>query len=120
MSINKYHGLDRGGPRHGNQNLFWPGTADGFPAIGPANVAANLKKEEFENLDIRLDFKSQMFELWDAAQKAEFDDINDRIVNSWYYLQKRSDHWDEEHKHYRVWLEWCQVYGMVPTANNRG
>lgn len=114
MSIKKYHN-ERGGPRHDNQNLFWPGTLDGFPAIGPSSVG-DLKKEEFESLELRYDFKSKMFELWDAVQKAEFDDINDRIVNGWYYLQRRSDHWDEENKHYRVWLEWCQVYGMVPNA----
>jgi len=29
-------------------------------------------------------------------------------------LQKRADHWDDERKHFRVWLEWCQVYGMIP------
>ena len=112
MNLKKYH-RETTGPQHGDQRLFWPGTLDGFPALGPATTT-NLKKEEFEDLDLRYDFKSRMFELWDVSQKAEFDDINDRIVNGWYYLQKRSDHWDEEHKHYRVWLEWCQIYGMVP------
>lgn len=114
MTLKKYH-RETGGPQHGGDRLFWPGTMDGFPAIGPPG-ATDLKKEEFENLDLRYDFKSKMFELWDVSQKAEFDDINDRIINGWYYLQRRSDHWDEEHKHYRVWLEWCQIYGMVPNA----
>ncbi len=74
----------------------------------------NLKQDEIENIDFRMDFKSKMFELWDEKQKAEFDDINDKMVNGWYMLQKRADHWDEENKHFRVWLEWCQVYGMIP------
>jgi hypothetical protein len=51
-----------------------------------------------------------MFVLWDADQKSEFDDINDKIVNGWYRLLKRSDHWDEENNHFRVWMEWFQIY----------
>lgn len=77
-------------------------------------VTPNLKQDELENIDFRLDFKSKMFELWDEKQKTEFDDINDKMANGWYMLQKRADHWDDEHKHFRVWLEWCQVYGMIP------
>lgn len=112
MSLRKYHG-EIGGPQHGQAQLNWPGTLDGFPVLSAGNQA-NLKQEELENIDLRYDFKSHMFELWDAQQKAEFDDINDKIVNGWYRLLKRSDNWDEERKHFRVWLEWAQVYGMIP------
>lgn len=113
MSTRKYFQEVAGG-QHGNHRLYWPGTPEGFPVIAPPGTAPNLKDGELENIDFRLDFKSRMFELWDEQQKAEFDDINDKMVNGWYMAQKRSDHWDEEHKHYRVWLEWCQVYGMIP------
>ncbi len=113
MSIRKYHG-ERGGAQHSDQQLHWPGTLDGFPVLSTPGMAPDLKQEELEKLDLRLDFKSKMFNLWDDAQKSEFDEINDKIVNGWYMLQKRSDHWDEDNKHYRVWLEWCQVYGMIP------
>ena len=112
MSIKKYFG-EIGGPAHGNDRLHWPGTLDGYPVRGNASVA-DLKKEELDNIDLRLDFKSKMFELWDPDQKTEFDDVNDKIVNGWYLLQRRNDHWDEEKKHFRVWLEWAQVYGMLP------
>jgi hypothetical protein len=112
VGLNKYHG-EVGGPQHGNERLQWPGTMEGFPVVG-AESRPNLKQEETENLDVRLDFKSKMFELWNPEQKAEFDDINDKIVNGWYMLQRRSDQWDDQNKHYRVWLEWCQVYGMLP------
>jgi hypothetical protein len=105
------------GPQHGGHKLHWPGTPEGFPVLAQPGVQPNLKQDELENIDFRLDFKSRLFELWDETQKAEFDDINDKIVNGWYMLQKRSDHWDDEHKHYRVWLEWCQVYGMIPPKN---
>lgn len=112
MGLSKYHG-EVGGPQHGNDRLQWPGTMEGFPVVG-AESRPNLKQEEVENLDVRLDFKSKMFELWNPEQKAEFDDINDKIVNGWYLLQRRNDQWDDQSKHYRVWLEWCQVYGMLP------
>jgi hypothetical protein len=112
VSIKKYFG-DLGGPAHGNDRLHWPGTADGYPVRGNS-LPPDLKKEELDSIDLQLDFKSKMFELWDPAQKAEFDDVNDKIVNGWYLQQRRNDNWDDEHKHFRVWLEWAQVYGMLP------
>lgn len=112
MSTRKYFS-EQGGDRHGGLQLQWPGTPDGFPVV--ANGAShNFKQDELDNIDYRLDFKSKLFELWDEKQKAEFDDINDKILNNWYALQKRTDHWDDEKKHYRVWLEWCQIYGVIP------
>ena len=110
MSTRKYFG-ERGGPQHGSHNLQWPGTPDGFPVLG---AGIDIKQEELDKIDYRLDYKSKLFELWDAQQKAEFDDINDKILNNWYSQIKRTDHWDEENKHYRVWLEWCQIYGVIP------
>jgi hypothetical protein len=112
VSLRKYHG-EIGGTQHNNAQLNWPGTLDGFPVIG-AGHRPDLKQDELENIDLQYDFKSRMFELWDPAQKAEFDNINDKMVNGWYRLLKRTDNWDDEHKHFRVWLEWAQVYGMIP------
>jgi len=112
VSLRKYHG-EIGGTQHNNAQLNWPGTLDGFPVIG-AGHRPDLKQDELENIDLQYDFKSRMFELWDPAQKAEFDNINDKMVNGWYWLLKRTDNWDDEHKHFRVWLEWAQVYGMIP------
>jgi len=102
------------GAQHGQNKLHWPGTPEGFPVLMGPGQAPNLKQEETDNIDYRLDFQSKMFELWDPAQKAEFDNINDKILNQWYGLQLRENHWDEEKKHYRVWLEWCQIYGVIP------
>jgi len=113
MSMHKYYG-ELGGPAHGGAQLNWPGTPDGFPVLKRPGPQPDLKQAELDNLDLRLDFKSKMFELWDDAQKAEFDDVNDKIVNGWYRLVRRNDNWDEEKKHYRAWLEWFQVYGMLP------
>jgi len=111
VSLHKYFGEQ--GPQHGGYNLQWPGTLDGFPVIGGRNKP-DLKQEELENIEEQRDFKSQMFNLWDPDQKREFDSVSDRIINGWYRLLKRSDHWDEANNHYRVWLEWYQVYGMIP------
>lgn len=117
MSFGKFYG-EVGGPQHGDARLSWPGTLDGFPVIGRPGSTSDLKKEELENLELRYDFKSKMFRLWVAEEKAEFDDINDKIVNGWYRIVKRADNWDDEEKHYRVWLEWCQVYGMIPPKSH--
>lgn len=120
MSIRKYFG-EVNGTQHGDARLHWPGTLDGFPVKSAGSaLPPDLKKEELENLDLQLDFKSRMFELWDPKQKEEFDDVNDKIINGWYLQQRRSDQWDEEKKHYRVWLEWAQVYGMIPTKGKPG
>jgi hypothetical protein len=112
VSLRKYHG-EIGGSQHNNARLNWPGTLEGFPVLNSGH-RTDLKQDELENIELQYDFKSKMFDLWDATQKAEFDDINDKIVNGWYRLLKRSDNWDDEHKHFRVWLEWAQVYGMIP------
>lgn len=114
MSTRKYFG-EINGTQHGQHTLQWPGTPDGFPVLSNNGNIPNLKQEEIDEIDYRLDFKSKMFELWDVDQKAEFDDINDKILNKWYALQRRSDHWDDEKKHFRVWLEWGQIYGVIPT-----
>jgi hypothetical protein len=117
MSTRKYH-TEVGGEQHGTTRLHWPGTVDGFPFAADPGSVPDLKQNEIEDIDLQYDFKSRMFELWELSQKSEFDDINDKIVNGWYRLLKRSDHWDDEKKHFRVWLEWCQVYGMLPTKKS--
>lgn len=114
MSLRQYH-AETGGAAHPGR-LFWPGTSEGFPFISKGGGIPDLKQDELDNAELELIFKSRLFELWDDAQKAEFDDINGKIMNGWYMLQRRSDHWDDEKKHFRVWLEWCQVYGLIPTT----
>ena len=113
MSLRKYHG-ELGGQQHAGGMLHWPGTLDGFPVFSESGSGLNLKQEEVENLETQMMFRSRMFDMWEPEQKAEFDNINDKIVNGWYRLLKRSDHWDDDKKHFRVWMEWGQVYGMEP------
>lgn len=106
---------EHGGEDHGGA-LFWPGTMDGFPYRGQA--APHLKQEEMEQIELALDYKSRMFCLWDPAEKAEFDQIMDRVINGWYMQHVRKDEWDSEHQHYRVWLEWVQIYGETPRGKH--
>jgi len=106
---------ERGGNDHGGA-LFWPGTLDGFPFRGQA--APHLRQEEIAQVALALDFKSQMFCLWDQAQKAMFDEIMDRIVNGWYMQHRREDIYEADHNHYRVWLEWIQIYGETPAGKH--
>ena len=114
---------DRGGEDHGG-TLFWPGTMEGFPFRGRA--APHLKQEEMEQIELVLDYKSRMFRLWEPAEKAGFDQIMDRIVNGWYMQHVRKDEWDPQYQHYRVWLEWIQIYGETargkcpPTTTGKG
>ena len=107
-NTSKYH-HDRGG--NGRSRLHWPGTIDGIPFRG-AN-APDLKDKEIDNIKLEADFKSQLFELWDPEQKAQFDEVNDRALAGWYRILRRFEHWDDERKHYRVWVEWCQLYGAA-------
>lgn len=104
---------DRGGDEHGGL-LHWPGTLEGLPFIG--NAIPDLKRKEMEELDIRSDFHSRMFEMWKSDDKALFDKIHDRVTVGWYEIKKRDDRWNEEHQHYRIWLEWVQHYGVAPNG----
>jgi len=115
-SMMKYF-ADRGGPHHGGK-LHWPGDIDGFPFRSES--VPHLKQDEADRILHVMDYKSRMFCLWDPADKAEFDGIMDRIVNGWFMQHRREDTWDAEHKHYRVWLEWVQVYGEAVAAKHPG
>jgi hypothetical protein len=108
---------ERGGDAHKGL-LHWPGTPDGYPYRGDA--APHLRQDEINQVELALDYQSRMFCLWDTADKRAFDEVMDRIVNGWYMQHKRQDVWDAEHQHYRVWLEWVQVYGETPHGKHPG
>lgn len=110
---------DKGGPESGHRGqLMWPGTADGFPVLGNGQTPPDLRQEEYDNLPLSLDFKSDKFEMWDADQKNRYDEIMDRIVNGW-YMQRERRVLDTE-RGPLIWLEWVQIYGEIPNAKNPG
>ena len=116
--MRKYHGEVENNQHGAGWKLNWPGTIDGFPVRTRGSSAVNLKQAELDELELQYDFKSKMFKLWDAADKQEFDDVNDKIVNGWYKLLQRSEQWDDEHKHYCIWMEWYQIYGVLPAEKS--
>ena len=111
--------FDEGGGKeeHGGL-LHWPGTPDGFPFRGDA--APHLRQNEIDDVALALDYRSQMFLLWKPEDKKAFDAIMDRVVNGWYMQHKREDVWDAKNQHYRVWLEWVQIYGETPQGKHPG
>lgn len=114
-SMLKYFG-DRGGEEHGGP-LSWPGVR-GFPFRG--DVVPDLKQQEMEQLPLALDYKSRSFKLWDDKDKADFDQVMDRIVNGWYMQHKRYDNYVPEQQEYVVRLEWVQIYGEHPASKTPG
>ena len=100
---------------HGGK-LHWPGTQDGYPFRG--DTVPHLKEDEIDNIALALDYKSEMFELWDPAAKKRFDAVMERIVNGWYMQHKRRDIVVEGQLLPAVWLEWVQVYGETPSGKN--
>jgi hypothetical protein len=104
---------DKGGEDH-DGHLFWPGGPDGLPFRG--DVVPDLRKGEMDELPIVASFRSRMFCLWEEDDKAEFDKIMEREAAGWYSIRKRYDHYEEAHKHYRVWLEWLQLYNEAPAG----
>ncbi len=99
---------------HGG-HLHWPGSVDGFPVRG---AVKDLRGDEIEQLEVQLDFRSGWFDLSNADEKAQFDDIYNRIVNGWYVEKNRKDHYDETKQAYRIWLEWVQIYSAPPVGVN--
>lgn len=97
------------------QALNWPGTGDGFPVLGPA---ADTTKDEYDDIPLILNFRSRVFQLADEEQKAAFDVVQDRIVNGWYRLVKRTDRWPDTDAAPTVWLEWVEIYGESPTTKH--
>lgn len=90
------------------------GQLDGFPVLGRPGSPTDLKQDEVEAVELRYVYRSKMFSLWEEKDKEEFDGVNDKIVNGLFRLFKRADTWEDEHKHYRVWLEWAQIYSVLP------
>ncbi len=97
--------------------IHWPGTADGFPFRGPV---PDLKDTEFTETPLAMDYHSQRFCLWDAAEHAAFNEVMERIVNGLYMQHKRMDRWSDTHGGMLVWLEWVQIYGELPVVNTPG
>jgi hypothetical protein len=111
MGLLEKFGAEQSPERHGD-HLTWPGTDAGFPILG--KVTGAFKEREYEELEHKLTYHSRDFLLWDPDDHREYLYIMERAVNGWFKVYDRERRWDDEHKGYRVWLEWAQVYGVAP------
>ena len=110
---------ERGGPDTEHRGtLHWPGTAEGFPFRG--EQVPLTKQHETEQIGHALDYRSQLFRLWVAEEKAAFDAVMDRIVNGWYMQHRRTDKDVPGQIAPAVWLEWVQIYGELAQGKHPG
>jgi len=81
---------------------------------------ADLQGDEFANIPLALDYKSDAFHLWIPEEKARYDSIMDRVVNGWFMQHRRFEKWIDEQCGLYVWLEWVQIYGETPAGKVPG
>ena len=112
MTILKYFGEQGGSTTdHGGQ-LHWPGTHAGIPFRG--GQVPNLKsEEETDQVQHVLDFHCHVFALWEEEDLKAYSAIRDRAANGWYHIAFIERQFDEDKQHWRVYLEWHQIYGEL-------
>ena len=93
--------------------LLWPITPTGLPVRAPKQQV-HLKHDDVDNLPIQANFNCRMFSLCDPKDLEDFKQIHHKLVNRIYIQLHRENHWDEEQKHLRVWLEWAELCHVLP------
>lgn len=103
MSLSKY--LHNGG--NGRGQLFWQRAGvDGAPFRG--HHAPLLRDEEFEELtETVVDGRVKIFDLSDANDRAEYEDVLDKACNGWYRILLRVPQWVEAKLTWFVYCEWA-------------
>lgn len=96
--------------------LHWPGDLDGFPVLSrDGSLPPLLKNDELEDIERTATFHSRMFCLWDEQDHAEYVEIMTRAAMGWFIIKCQERIYEAEQKHFRVYLEWLQVYSEVPS-----
>ena len=101
-----------GGPLH------WPGTIEGFPFRG--GDIPDFKEDEIDNVPLMVDFHVKIFELWKDEDREAYVQIRDRVANQWYQVVHIDRKYDDEHKNWRVYMEWHQIYGEITNGKAPG
>lgn len=96
--------------------VTWPGTLDGFPILGRFN--GDLKQEEYEDLTNVAQFRCETFRTWDPESMERLAKVMDHAANGQFFVQRRLEHYDEQEKGWRIYLEWVQVYGLAPRGRD--
>jgi hypothetical protein len=107
--------LEKFGGEQGDRHpgpLTWPGSDLGFPVIGRASP--NLRQAEFEDIDHKLVYRAQEFRTWVEAEMADYCAIQERASNGWFRIRHCDRRQDPQARGLIIWLEWEQVYGILP------
>jgi hypothetical protein len=118
MGLVERFGAEQSNERHGD-HLTWPGTDAGFPILGRVNNRM-LKQQEFEELDHKFTYHARWFTMWEEADAKEYIYVQERAVNGWFKVLDREKVYDPIKRSYRIYLEWIQVYGIVPETPQDG
>jgi hypothetical protein len=115
MGLVERFGAEQSQERHGD-HLTWPGTDAGFPILGRVNNRM-LKQAEFEELDHKFTYHARWFTMWEEADAKEYIYVQERATNGWFKVLDREKIYDPIKRNYRIYLEWIQVYGIVPETS---
>jgi hypothetical protein len=91
--------------------LHWPGV-NGLPFLGQA--PPNIRQHELEQLPIVGYACHQLFNLSDDDQSKVYGWVRDRIKNGLFALDWVYRHFDEQEKVMWIYIEWTQLYVMMP------
>jgi hypothetical protein len=116
MSLLEKFGAEQGGQHPGP--LTWPGSGLGLPILG--RVAPNVRQDEFENIDHKATYHAREFRSWVAEDMALYNYVQERANNvgeagvTWFAIRQYERIRDPGQRGWLLWLEWVQVYGVLP------
>ena len=109
----KYYGEQDYGLHQGH--LHWPGTPSGFPVRHNGPVPP-LKQHEVEQIEHVQDFHCKEFRTWVPEELEEYSKLMDRVLSGQFILKgPRLRQPGPDGQGWRIWVEWAQVYGVLPT-----
>lgn len=97
-------------------NLFWPGTSDGYPVRG--SIPPTLKQDEFEDIPLVYDAKADYFRL--PEQLDEYLNVIDKAANGWFQLRHERvvKPYDPETGEEVIFLQWLEIHGEIPDVKS--
>ena len=98
-------------------SLHWPGV-NGLPFLG--NAPPNVKQHELEQMPVVGYACHQLFDLGDKKQSEVYAWVRDRIKNGLFTLDWIFRHFDEDEKRMWVYIEWTQLYTIMPPNHTLG
>jgi hypothetical protein len=87
--------------------LWWPGGPEGFPFRGQQPPQTTQK--EYENLKLAGKARCRLFYLSKEDHLRDYIIVRDKCANGLFIPLDRDRVWDEDTKHYRVYLEWIEL-----------